>query len=56
MTCDCAKVNNVMARFFSLLFRSDRPANIARIKAVGGESFASEMAALGQMSIKRGKN
>lgn len=50
----CPKVNNFMARVFALIFRSDRPASIARIKDVGLEAYANEMAARGQMSFKRG--
>ncbi|MFC1960523.1 DUF3795 domain-containing protein [Chloroflexota bacterium] len=50
---DCQKVNNLMARVFSLVFRSNRPANIVRIKKIGVAAYADEMAALGQQSIRR---
>jgi hypothetical protein len=52
---DCRKFDNVVARIFGLIFRSDRPANIARIKAVGVESYANEMAAGDRQSILRGE-
>ncbi|MBN2305078.1 MAG: DUF3795 domain-containing protein [Anaerolineae bacterium] len=52
---DCKKFDNVMSRIFGFIFRSDRPANIARIKAVGVEGYADEMARHGRQSLRRGK-
>jgi hypothetical protein len=43
-----------MSRVFGLIFRSDRPANIARIKEIGVEAYANEMATRGRQSIRRG--
>jgi hypothetical protein len=52
---DCGKFNNFMARVFGLIFRSDRPADIARIKEVGVEAYANEMAARGSQGFRRGE-
>ena len=52
---DCRKFDNFMSRLFGLLFRSDRPANIARIKAVGVDAYADEMATRRRQSIRRGE-
>jgi hypothetical protein len=52
---DCRKFDNVMARVFALIFRSDRPAAIARIKEIGVEAYADEMAARGRQTIRRGE-
>ncbi len=49
----CKAYNNPMARFFSFIFRSNRPACIARIRAVGEDGFAKEMAALGRPTLPR---
>ena len=35
----CRKFNNLVSRLFAVVFRSDRPACIARIKAVGREAY-----------------
>ena len=53
---DCRKFDNFMSRIFGVIFRSDRPANIARIKAIGVEAYASEMATRGRQSIRRGEH
>lgn len=50
----CRKFDNVMSRVFGLIFRSDRPANIARIKEIGVEAYANEMATHDRQSIRRG--
>jgi len=42
-----------MSKLFGLLFKSDRAACIARIKAAGLESYAAEMAGKKLQSIKR---
>ncbi|MCP4218021.1 MAG: DUF3795 domain-containing protein [bacterium] len=41
---ECGKYNNFIARIFALIFRSDRPASIKRIKEIGPAAFAEEMA------------
>ena len=50
---DCKKLNNFIARLFSLLFKSDRFACIASIREKGYDSHAQEMAAKQIMSIKK---
>ena len=50
----CRKFNNLVSRVFALLFRSDRRACVLRLRAVGCEAFAAEMAATGRHSIRRG--
>ncbi|MBN1562535.1 MAG: DUF3795 domain-containing protein, partial [Anaerolineae bacterium] len=52
---ECGKFDNFMSRIFALIFRSNRPANIARIKAAGIETYADEMAAQGRQSLRRGE-
>ncbi len=49
----CKKVNNLMARFFGLIFQSDRPACIKKIKEIGVERYADKMAKQRLQSIKR---
>ena len=49
----CKIYNNPWARFFSFIFRSNRPACIARIRAVGEEVFAREMAERGRPTLPR---
>jgi hypothetical protein len=50
---DCKKFDNFMAKIFSLIFRSDRRACIMRIKEIGPEQFAIEMAQNKTQSIRR---
>ena len=50
---DCRKFNNFMSKLFGFIFRSDRKACISRIKAIGIESYAEEMAQNRAPSIKR---
>ena len=52
---DCKLNHNAMSKFFAVVFGSDRDACVARIKEVGPEVFAGEMAALGCHTIKRKK-
>lgn len=52
-TLECKKMNNFMSKLFSLLFKSDRHACIARIKEVGYDQYAQEMGAKRMQSIKR---
>jgi hypothetical protein len=49
----CKVYNNPVARFFSFVFRSNRKACIERIRAVGEETFAREMAAMGRPTLRR---
>lgn len=39
----CKKFNNPIAKIFALVFRSDRPACIRRIREIGYDRYASEM-------------
>ena len=50
---DCRKFNNLLAKLFGLIFRSDRGACIVRIGEVGPEAFAAEMSEARQQSIRR---
>ncbi len=50
---DCKKYNNFLSKVFAVIFRSNRPACIGRIKEIGLEQFAAEMAENQTQSIKR---
>lgn len=50
---DCRKFNNIVAKFFALIFNSNRAACIAKIKSVGYDDFAVYMAENKLMSFKR---
>ena len=50
---DCKKFNNAMSKVFALVLRSNRKACIEKIKAVGREQFAAEMAGLKRHSLSR---
>jgi hypothetical protein len=50
---DCKKFNNFFSKVFALVFRSDRAASIKRIKEVGLEVYAKEMAAAGRQVIRK---
>ena len=50
---DCTKFNNVFSKVIGFVLRSDRPACIAQIKAVGVKGHAEKMARLGRQSLKR---
>jgi hypothetical protein len=50
---ECKKYNNCISKIFGLIFRSNRQACIARIKEIGLEKFAQEMAEKKQHSLKR---
>jgi len=49
----CRKFNNFISKVFALLFRSDRRACVLRVRAVGCEAFAAEMASKGLQSLRR---
>ena len=49
---ECKKFNNFIGKVFSILFRSDRPACIRRIQAIGYDAFAREMHAKKQQTIR----
>ena len=50
---DCQLFNNFIARVFGIIFRSDRAACIAQIRALGLEGHARELAQQQRQSIKR---
>jgi len=50
---ECKKFNNFFSKLFGLILRSNRKAGIDRIKAIGKEAFAREMAEKGMQSIKK---
>ncbi|MCX6306253.1 MAG: DUF3795 domain-containing protein [Bacteroidetes bacterium] len=49
----CKKFNNFFSKVFAILFKSDRAACIAKIRASGYEEFAQFMAANNLQSVKR---
>lgn len=49
----CRTFNNPIGKVFAFIFRSNRPACVARIREVGPQAFAKEMAAAGKMTIRR---
>ncbi len=49
----CKEFNSFMAKVFGFIFRSDRAACIARIKEIGIEQYAAEMAEKKEQTIKR---
>jgi len=50
---ECKKFNNFFSKIIGIILRSDRPACIRRIKEIGHEQFAVEMAGNQSQSIKR---
>ena len=49
----CKKFNNFISKIFSVIFKSNRAADIAMIRESGYEEFAQFMAANKLQSIKR---
>ena len=45
----CRKLNNLIAKIFGLIFRSNRIGNLERIRQLGVEQFAREM---GEMNVQ----
>jgi hypothetical protein len=50
---ECGNFNGLVARFFALLFRSDRAACIRQIRELGIDGHAEEMARTGRQSLRR---
>ena len=50
---DCAGYNNIIAKIFGFIFRSDRAACIRQIRELGLARHAAKMAAAGVVTIKR---
>lgn len=50
---DCKKCNNFISKAFGLIFNSDRLACISRIKEIGYDGYAAEMANARRQTIKR---
>ncbi len=51
----CKKYNTFISKIIGFLFKSDRNACLNRIKEIGYEGFANEMAASKMMTLKKGK-
>lgn len=49
----CATYHSLISRLFGFIFRSNRPACIDRIRCVGRDAFAQEMATRGRHSLPR---
>lgn len=49
----CSKFNNIIARIFGLIFRSDRSACISQIKEIGIDGHAAAMAESRSQTIHR---
>lgn len=52
---DCKKYNNLIAKLFGLIFRSDRAACIRQIRELGIQKHADTMAGQRRQTIKRSK-
>lgn len=50
---ECRKFNTIFAKFFALVFRSDRKASLQMISAMGAEDYAREMTRRGLSVVKR---
>jgi len=50
---DCRKFNNIVAKLFAFLFRSDRAACIAQLRELGIQGHADDMAKQKRQTIKR---
>lgn len=50
---DCSYFNNIFARIFSFIFRSDRKASLKRIVEVGEKQYAKEMDEKGKMVFEK---
>lgn len=54
-TEECKKLNNFVAKIFSIIFKSDRDASIKMLKEKGADYFAEHMAKKGLVAIKKKK-
>lgn len=52
---ECKKYNNFFSKVIGFILKSDRPACISRIKDIGYEQFANEMAENKTQTIKKKK-
>ena len=50
---DCRKFHSLFSRVIGFVLRSDRPACIRRIKEIGPEAYAAEMAQKGAQTIRK---
>lgn len=50
---DCGKLHNLFSRVFGFVLNSNRPACIVRLREVGPEAYAAEMAKRGRPSLPR---
>lgn len=51
-TLDCKMFNNTVSKLFSLIFGSNRNASIIKIKELGTQGYAEEMASGKTMTVK----
>lgn len=49
----CRTYDNFIARVIGFVLRSDRAACVDRIRTIGAEAFAAEMAASGRQTLRR---
>jgi len=50
---DCRKFNNIMAKLFALVFKSDRAACIGQIRRIGVQGHADEMTRQKRQSLRK---
>ncbi len=50
---DCKKFNTLIAKFFALIFKSDRKASLELISKIGPAAYAQKMQTQGDVVIKR---
>lgn len=50
---DCKKFSNFVSKMFAFFFNSDRKACIERIKTVGREEYAKEMAGMRLQTLRK---
>lgn len=53
--CDCKNYNNIISKFFAVVFKSDRKGSLKYIKENGSDAFISLMNERGSMVIKKTK-
>lgn len=49
----CRMFNNFISKVFAVIFRSDRRACVMRIREIGPEAYAAEMADQGLQTVRR---
>lgn len=51
----CRKFNTLFAKFFALVFRSDRPASLKKIQLTSLDDYAEYMAEIDRPVLKKGE-